>query len=243
MSNNVKNSKKTENVADFSGLVSALVENSHFAGKKVDKGQISAKALRKWSEAVENLRIASFDVYSQFENDNIRLENVESAKLDEIFDILRQLFAMCPTENGKIHANAAIVELCIAYSGCRKVVNSAEMAEAKSNVRIYRKKLAEAVENESVTAEYVESLEGLVEKWQDKVDELSEIADNRLTVPKPVAQARFRVEFEQMLGRKLENRLCMSKDDLIAEKKAKADERKAKRAENSQKKAKTAEKK
>lgn len=238
MSNSVKKVEKTENAVDFSGLVEALVENSHFAGKKVDKGQISAKALRKWSETVEKLRIASYDVYSQFENDNIRLEAVDSVKLDEIFDIVRLLFAMCPTKNGKIHANAAIIELCIAYSGCRKVVNSVEMAEAKSNLRTYRKKLSEAVENEAVTAEYVESLKELVEKWTDEVERLSEIADNRLTVPKPVAQARFRVEFEQMIGRKLENRLCMTKDELLAEKKAKADERKAKRVENKQKKAK-----
>lgn len=238
MAKNIENTKNTANAVDFSGLVEALVENSHFAGKKVEKGQISAKALRKWSEAVEKLRIASFDVYSQCENDNIRLENLDAVKVDEIFDIIRQLFAMCATKNGKIHANSAIVELCIAYAGCRKVVNSAEMAEAKSNVRIYRKKLSEAVENESVTAEYVESLKNLVEKWEDKVEELSEIADNRLTVPKPVAQARFRVEFEQMIGRKLENRLCMTKEELLAEKKAKADERKQKRVENKQKKAK-----
>lgn len=231
MAKNIENTKNTANAVDFSGLVEALVENSHFAGKKVEKGQISAKALRKWSEAVEKLRIASFDVYSQCENDNIRLENLDVVKVDEIYDILRQLFAMVSTKNGKIHANAAIVELCVAYSGCRKVVNSAEMAEAKSNVRIYRKKLSEAVENESVTAEYVESLKNLVEKWEDKVEELSEIADNRLTVPKPVAQARFRVEFEQMVGRKLENRLCMTREELIAEKDAKRAERKAKRDE------------
>ena len=231
MSNSVKKVEKTEKTVDFSGLVEALVENSHFAGKKVDKGQISAKALRKWSEKVEELRIASYDVYSRCENDNIRLENLDSVKIDEIFVILFDIFSMCPTKNGKIHASPAMVELCIAYAGCRKVVNSAEMAEAKSNLRTYRKKLSEAVENESVTEEYVESLENLVEKWQDKVDELSEIADNRLTVPKPVAQARFRVEFEQMVGRKLENRLCMTKEELIAEKEAKRAERKAKRDE------------
>lgn len=234
MAKNSKNVQDSANAVDFSAMVSALVANSHFAGKKVDKSQVSAKALRKWSEKVEELRIASFDVYSQCENDNIRLESLDAVKVDEIYDILRQLFAMVSTDNGKVHANPTIVELCIAYSGCRKVVNSAEMAEAKSNLRIYRKKLSEAVDNDSVTTEYVESLESLVEKWTDKVDELSEIADSRLTVPKPVAQARFRVEFEQMVGRKLESRLCMTKDDLIAEKKAKAEARKQKRVESKQ---------
>lgn len=238
MSNSVKKVEKTEKTVDFSGLVSALVENSHFAGKKVDKEQVSSKALRKWSEKVEELRIVSYDVYSRCENDNIRLENLDSVKVDEIFDILRQLFAMVSTENGKIHANSSIVELCIAYAGCRKVEKSVEMKSAESNLREYRKKLSEAVENEAVTAEYVESLENLVDKWEDEVARLSKIADNRLRVPKPVAQARFRVEFEQMVGRKLENRLCMTKDELIAEKAAKAAERKAKRVENKQKKAK-----
>lgn len=243
MSNNVKNSKNTENVVDFSGLVSALVENSHFAGKKVEKSQVGSKALRKWSEAVENLRIVSYDVYSKCENDTIRLENADPVKIDEIFDILRQLFSMVSTENGKIHANPSIVELCIAYSGCRRVEKSVEMKQAESNLREYRKKLEEAVENESVTDEYVESLENLVDRWSDEVERLSKIADNRLTVAKPVGQARFRVEFEQMVGRKLENRLCMTKEELIAEKQAKADERKAKRVEEKQKKAKAAEKK
>lgn len=231
MANNVKKAQESKNAVDFSGLVSALVENSHFAGKKVDKEQVSAKVLRKWSEKVEELRIVSYDVYSRCENDNIRLENLDSVKVDEIFDILRQLFAMVSTENGKIHANSAIVELCIAYAGCRKVEKSVEMKQAESNLREYRKKLENAVENEAVTAEYVESLENLVDKWQDEVERLSKIADNRLRVPKPVAQARFRVEFEQMVGRKLENRLCMTKEELLAEKEAKRVERKAKRDE------------
>lgn len=243
MSNNVKNTEKTANVVDFSGLVSALVGNSHFAGKKVEQSQVGSKAFRKWSEAVEKLRIASYDVYSRCENDTIRLEDVDSVKVDEIFDIIRQLFAMVSTEDVKIHANRSIVELCVAYSGCRKVVNSVEMAEAKSNLRIYRKKLAEAVENSAVTAEYVESLENLVDKWADEVERLSKIADNRLTVPKPVKQARFRVEFEQMVGRKLEERRCMTKEELIEEKKAKAAERKAKRDEKKKNQSKAAENK
>lgn len=243
MSNNVKNNQKNENVVDFSGLVSALVENSHFGGKKVDKSQVGSKALRKWSEKVEELRIVSYDVYSKCENDTIRLENVDSVKVDEIYDILRQLFEMISTKNGKLHANPSIVELCIDYSGCRKVVNSFEMSEAKSNLSTYRKKLSKALEEEGVTEDYVESLQNLVDKWEDEVERLSKIADNRLTVPTAVKQARFRVEFEQMIGRKLENRLCMTKEELLAEKAAKAAERKAKRAENNQKKAKATEKK
>lgn len=223
--------KNTTNNVNTSTLVDALVYNNRFATAKLNAEQLGAENFGVWKNLVNDLHRKAYTIYTQCENNGLKVED-SAVNKTEVFDCIRAILtAIGEVNEHKLYANEESAIAIIGYAGKRGNADSPELQYCDSRIRGLRNEIKAYeklnVQNAEYKAQKLAEMNEQLEKLQEDKKGLLATADMRIKQPTMTTESAFRLDIEHLFARAIVGQMAKSLEQLDKE----AEERKKARQE------------
>lgn len=221
-------------------IIETILANRGFSSAKINAKDLDVEEVKAWHTLCDRVHTEAYKIASQCYNNatsfltfNAELNNVDKSGL---YDAMREVFAQIGEIRGaKLFPNESTATTLVTMASTRKNSYSADMRYERQKLSLERKFLKDYEESNGVPGETIANIKANIAKIEAKIDELKKVEYSEFKVYTKTGASVFYKSFEDYIADLINHRLCMTEEDIIAEKEARKARAKARKAANKSK--------